>query len=87
MNKAQLFIMWIGIALIVLMGLFPPLAATIHGGIEFKGYGFVLSRHGTGVHIYFARLLIQWFIVGIVTVGVIVTLKYHTYDEKRNREK
>jgi hypothetical protein len=67
--------MWLGIGVIVLMGFFPPLTETLHGATSFKGYGFLLFRHDIYIHIYFARLAMQWILVAVVIGGLIVTFK------------
>lgn len=78
MSKTQLIILWIGIAIIVLMGLFPPEESYTglsrrgghtqrHGG----GYDFILNVRG----ISFSLLFVQWAIVTLITGGLIYSLK------------
>jgi hypothetical protein len=62
MNKTQLKVLWVGIGIIVLMGLFPPTT---------RGYNFVLKRGDISL----SRLLIQWVIVAAITAGFIYSLK------------
>jgi len=62
MSKTQLKVLWVGIGVFVLMGLFPPTT---------RGYHFVLNRFD----ISFSRLCIQWAIVAAVTTGFIYSLK------------
>jgi len=62
MNKTQLKVLWVGIGIIVLMGLFPPTT---------RGYNFVLERGDISL----SRLLIQWVIVAAITAGFIYSLK------------
>ena len=62
MNKTQLKVLWVGIGIFVLMGLFPP---TTHG------YNFVLKRGDISL----TRLLIQWTIIAVITAGFIYNLK------------
>jgi len=62
MSKTQLKVLWAGIGIFVLMGLFPPTT---------RGYHFVLNRFD----ISFSRLCIQWAIVAAVTTGFIYSLK------------
>lgn len=48
MNKRQLIVMWIGIAVMVLMSLFPPFIDTDSkkdGYNEFRGYHFFTTSH------------------------------------------
>ena len=80
MNLKQKICLWIGIAVIVAMGIFPPwiVAPTIlspqHGG-----YHFILSPPEVGYnHCYSLNtslLLIQWAMVATITGGLLVTLK------------
>jgi len=70
-------ILWIGILLIVLMCLFPPWIWYD----RIVGYAFLFSDRTVGneiyrsAHIYFVRLLIQCAIVGLITGGLVYTLK------------
>jgi len=78
MDKKQTKIMWIGIIVFVLMGLFPPYEVIrkvdqagriIEGPIK---YEFFLSPPGD---IDFTRLIIQWVIVSVLTVGAIYSTR------------
>lgn len=73
MSKKQKIILWVGIAVIVLMGLFPP-RISAYG---FRGYGFLLSNTSDygSEKIDFIRLAIQWVIIAIPTIGGIYTTK------------
>lgn len=62
MNKTQLKVLWVGIGIFVLMGLFPPTT---------RGYNFFLEKGD----ISFSRLSIQWAIVAAITAGFIYSLK------------
>ena len=62
MNKTQLKVLWVGIGIIVLMGLFPPTT---------RGYNFVLERGDISL----SRLLIQWTIIATITASFIYSLK------------
>jgi len=62
MNKIQLKVLWVGIGIFVLMGLFPPTT---------RGYNFVLERGDISL----SRLLIQWTIIATITAGFIYSLK------------
>jgi len=68
MSTTQLKVLWIGIAIFVLMGLFPPLEYPRYDIIP---YGFILSRRDMSL----SRLFIQWIIVAILTGGLIYSLK------------
>jgi uncharacterized membrane protein len=54
-KKWQLLIFWIGILIIVIIGIFPP------------------EHRGT---IYLTQLIVNWFIVAIITAGLIITLNF-----------
>lgn len=73
--------MWIGITVIILMGIFPPWLSVHHGGVYGAGgYRFILTKSGGYPHA--SRLCLQWAMVGFITGGLIVTLK----DEKPKDE-
>jgi len=71
MSKTQLIILWIGIVIFVLMGLFPPKEYNTPIGSNADGYGFILTVD----NITFSRLFVQWAIVAIITGGLIYSLK------------
>ncbi len=71
MSKTQLKILWIGIVIFVLMGLFPPAESFSPENSYAAGYGFI-SNVG---NVAFSRLFIQWAIVAILTGGLIYSLK------------
>lgn len=83
MNKKQKIVLWIGITLFVLMGLFPPyssspqstFAPSTHYDRLFFDMGFEHVDSGT--------LFIQWAILGVITGGLICTLS----DKKDKRAK
>jgi hypothetical protein len=87
LNTTQRVIILAGIAIIALMGLFPPwtytLKATMTYSEEPAGYGFIASpprRKGDslmhGVKIDSSRLLIQWTVtIAASCFGVLVTAK------------
>jgi len=96
MNKKQLTVLWIGIAAIVLMGIFPPWQV-MEGGRGAFGYCFILRPPGSSQSTSIARfwrwrvclgrldtscLFIQWAMVAMITGGLIITLK----DKKRKDE-
>ncbi|MCD6217403.1 hypothetical protein J7L05_06045 [bacterium] len=78
MNKNQLIAMWIGIALFILMGLFPPFidCRLAEDGIyKFRGFHFYVT---SGIRYYDAkidyyRLRHQWLLLVVLTVGMIIT--------------
>lgn len=83
MNQKQLIAMWCGIIVIVLMGLFPPWHVKTLAGLESQqshGFAFILlpPRVERDIHpmINIPQLLIQYFVVGLITTGYIITLNY-----------
>ena len=89
MNNKQKIVFWIGIAAIVLMGIFPPWIAyqPSHGWGYDRGYKFLLRRppklsteSSLMPMIDLPRLAIQWILVAVITGGLLVTLK----DEKKD---
>jgi hypothetical protein len=85
MNQNQKICLWIGIVVIVTMGLFPPWISRAVGSRpteELPKYSFLLlpppaQNLGNGVsrhQIYMTRLVIQWLMVAIVTGGLMPTL-------------
>jgi hypothetical protein len=71
MSKTQLIILWIGIVIFVLMGLFPPAQIRSSRGGRYIEYEFILNS----ANISFSRLFVQWAIVAIITGGLIYSLK------------
>jgi hypothetical protein len=73
MSKTQLKILWVGIIIVVLMGLFPPEKkyGSFTERLYISGYDFILNVS----NIAFTRLLIQWIIVGVITAGLIYSFK------------
>ena len=71
MSRAQLKILWVGIIIFVLMGLFPPKEFNTPEGSHADGYGFIF----TADNIDFSRLFVQWAIVAVVTGGLIYSIK------------
>ena len=84
MNKKQKICLWIGIAIIVLMSLFPPWFYTHARITEVQtnaGYHFLLipplpyDKVGSGIRLDTSRLFVQWVVIAIITSGLIVTFK------------
>mgnify|MGYP000244575914 CR=1 FL=1 len=84
MNKTQLLVMWVGIAIVVLMGIFPPWAEQvtyIDDGVRrciAGGYHWLWFRHfpsNSELTIYTTRLAIQCLIVALLTAGFVFTFK------------
>jgi hypothetical protein len=78
MNRKQKKCLWVGIAVFILMGLFPPWYSysSIRGYNSLiyhsYGYGFLLiPPEGRSIDTH--RLYVQWSMVGVVTGGLILT--------------
>lgn len=88
MNKRQKRVVLVGFLIIVIMGLFPPWNQKIYGYkrvIEtYAGYGFIFIPPSPGEKCYWTaridviRLLFQWILTAIITIGLTVIFK----DEK-----
>lgn len=96
MNKKQRICLWIGIAVIVLMGIFPPVQRTHRSfGLELYGngndetyettigYGFILAT-GDGA-VVFSNILVQWIVVSIITGGLIYAFRDKKPQDDQNQ--
>ncbi len=80
MNCKQKICLWLGICLIVLIGLFPP---WVRGGTLLTpndaGYHFIFTppkvRSMECSRIDISRLFVQWVMVASITGGLVTTLK------------
>jgi len=87
MNFKQKIVLWIGIAIIVGMGLFPPWKVEtgkerIFSGKKYtpsfivsSGYHFLFNPPSRAKGIDVGRLFVQIGLVAIITGGVILTIK------------
>jgi hypothetical protein len=80
MNRKQMICLWIGIAVFVLMGIFPPWI--VHSGIvqRIDGYHLILRPPESDEWYWYpllntSYLYIQWTIVAVITVGLCYTLR------------
>lgn len=84
MNRKQKNCLWIGIAVIVLMGLFPPVAKRARSLVD--GYGKTYGEKNrtyvaydfifdTRAPVVLSNLITQWVIVSAITGGLIYTFK------------
>ncbi len=93
MNKKQLIVMWVGIAAIVITGIYPPwMTANPQGGNYIAaGYGFILNPpHFRGQELWrgridFPHLLAQWAMFAVVTGGFMVTFKNKKQKEEQKQ--
>jgi len=75
MNKRQKIAIGFGIALIILMGLFPPWKIIYSGHYKPVGYRVVFSPPSTRSDVYVSRLLSQWIGVCVVVGGLTLILR------------
>ncbi len=71
MNRTQLKVLWVGIGIFVVMGLFPPYWQRSVGHGSGIAYSFILNTRDVA----FTHLFIQWAIVAVITGSLIYTLK------------
>lgn len=75
MNKKQMLVLWVGIILVVIMGLFPPyFGLTIFGISGDPGYYPIFAPPSRG-RLDISRLVVQWLIICFVTGGLIASLR------------
>jgi hypothetical protein len=77
MNRRQLIVMWCGIAVIALAGLFPLVkrpARRLEIGFLFDDYEYLQCN----------VILILWVLAALVTVGLVVTFKNSSNGKKIN---
>jgi hypothetical protein len=77
MNKKQLIVMWCGIAVIVLAGLF-PLVKKPNRRLEI---GFLFDDYE---YLQCTVILIIWVLVTLVTVGLVITFKDNSKGKNMN---
>ena len=72
-KKKQISCLWIGISVIVLMGIFPP-ALQQHSiyNNRYVKYSFILYANGP---IVLRHLIVQWIVVTAITGGLIYTFR------------
>jgi hypothetical protein len=85
LNVKQLVALWIGITIIALMGIFPPVKKTATkpelsppSYRQVVAYNFLFTESSSEIE--YQRLLIQWLITAIIATGLVVT-----FDEKTER--
>jgi len=85
LNTKQLVALWIGITIIALMGIFPPVKKTMPkpelsppSYRQVVAYNFLFTESLNEIE--YQRLLIQWLITAIITAGLVVT-----FEEKTER--
>jgi hypothetical protein len=94
MNRKQTIILWVGLAIFLLMGIFPPWLMTCSSGEKYgeedAGYHCILSSpisfseclgYLEGSKLDLRRLYTQWIIVVVATGGLI-----YTFRDKQNKK-
>ena len=85
MNWKQKICLWVGIAVIVAMGIFPPVyhhtVFSWSNGptVRPPKYEFLLTATGSAIE--YSKLFVQWAIIAVITGGLIYTFK-DKKDEK-----
>lgn len=87
LNNKQTIALWIGVAAVVILGLYPPWTNDHPArGKKFIGYSAIFSPaakefpgyggqyHTTANSIDVTILLVEWVIIAVITGGLIVTL-------------
>jgi len=77
MNKKQLIVMWCGIGVIVLAGLF-PLVKKPNRRLEI---GFLFDDYQ---YMVFTVILMIWILAALVTVGLVITFKDKSKGKNMN---
>ncbi len=73
-RQKRMGFLWFGIFMFVLMGLFPPMDRYSTGfGSQSRAFGFFFSADSK--EIAFGKLLIMWFTVAVITIGLFVTFR------------
>ncbi len=89
MNKNQKTFLWIGIAIIVLAGAFPPWIYKIVNYVGTNqrnaGYSFIFKPPTAIPYLWYvcvdtSRLYIQWVVTAVITSGFIMTFKDNKED-------
>ena len=85
MNRKQMVVLWVGLSIFLLIGIFPPwLYTSVWGeGIHPEkdaGYYFILippkpEKSLMGIKLDVQRLCVQWIIVSVATGGFILTFR------------
>jgi len=88
MNAKQKLVIWIGIGLFVIMGLFPPWYSDSYSKKHYsEGYHFINHYSGNSSRAEYridkTLLHIQWTMVIVAVVGFVLTLKGTEEDSKR----
>jgi glucose uptake protein GlcU len=83
-NERQEICLWIGIATIVLMGIFPPVDKPVPVGKLIEWSVFFTAKSW---EIEYATLFGQWSIVGAITGGLIYAYKDKKHKESGGEEK
>ena len=80
MTRKQSVILWLGITIILLMTMFPPILKTVPAeGSDGSSYRQIIEYEyyftKSVKKILLQRLFMEWFVVAIITVGLLYTYK------------
>ena len=75
MNRNQTIALWVGVAVMTLMFVFPPWTETPFFAPSPAGYSPLWNPADHAFSIDYLRLVIQWVVVGIVTKAAMRTLE------------
>lgn len=85
MNKKQIKVLWIGIPIFVLIGLFPPLKSRSPKPISRTNMPQIITVFDSGSKVDGTKLFVYWSIIVVLTGGLIYTFK-DKKDEKPKDE-
>lgn len=72
-RQKRMGVLWLGIFMFVLMGLFPPVEGYKHWRGSYRTFEFFFNADSK--EIAFGKLLVMWFIVAAITIGLVVTFR------------
>lgn len=83
MNKKQTTVLWVGILIFVLIGLFPPLKSRSPKPISRTNMPQIITVFDSDSKVDVNQLFVYWSIIVVLTGGLIYTLK----DKKTRSQK
>jgi hypothetical protein len=81
MNRKQIICLWIGIVVVVLMGLFPP--SYISNTYDNRKIEYMFLLNPTRFSVDISRLSVQWVVTAVITGGLILSFQSRMLIEKR----
>lgn len=84
MNKKQRIVIWVGLVLILLTGLFPAYEIALGNNLKaYHGYCFIFSTPSTQ---YFSNIIISRYLIQIVTILLLtIGLVFLFADPKKDK--